>query len=125
MRKQSGDLHIVDFKTKLVIGVIRAHEYVEDKRHWEIKNSVDMLDFKILESSPYEPLLQQQNIIIKETRPGIMTPYVITETEKDTVTNTVTIFASGEWTLLAGESYFPPQKLSSMTAQQYLAMSLN
>ncbi|PEI42597.1 peptidase S74 [Bacillus pseudomycoides] len=125
MRKQSGDLHIVDFKTKLVIGVIRAHEYVEDKRHWEIKNSVDMLDFKILESSPYEPLLQQQNIIIKETRPGIMTPYVITETEKDTVTKTVTIFASGEWTLLAGESYFPPQKLSSMTAQQYLAMSLN
>ncbi|PEP61113.1 peptidase S74 [Bacillus pseudomycoides] len=125
MRKQSGDLHIVDFKTKLVIGVIRAHEYVEDKRHWEIKNSVDMLDFKILESSPYEPLLQQQNIIIKETRPGIMTPYVITETEKDTVAKTVTIFASGEWTLLAGESYFPPQKLSSMTAQQYLAMSLN
>ncbi|MGG3528916.1 phage tail spike protein [Bacillus pseudomycoides] len=125
MRKQSGDLHIVDFKTKLVIGVIRAHEYVEDKRHWEIKNSVDMLDFKILESSPYEPLLQQQNIIVKETRTGVMTPYVITETEKDTVTKKVTIYASGEWTLLAGESYFAPQKLSSMTAQQYLAMSLN
>ncbi|MGG3523078.1 phage tail spike protein [Bacillus pseudomycoides] len=125
MRKQSGDLHIVDFKTKLVIGVIRAHEYVEDKRHWEIKNSVDMLDFKILESSPYEPLLQQQNIIVKETRTGVMTPYVITETEKDTVAKTVTIYASGEWTLLAGESYFAPQKLSSMTAQQYLAMSLN
>ncbi|PHG24684.1 phage tail spike protein [Bacillus pseudomycoides] len=125
MRKQSGDLHIVDFKTKLVIGVIRAHEYVEDKRHWEIKNSVDMLDFKILESSPYEALLQQQNIIIKETRPGVMTPYVITETEKDTAAKTVTIFASGEWTLLAGETYFPPQKIPSMTAQQYLAMSLN
>ncbi|EEM02225.1 Phage minor structural protein [Bacillus pseudomycoides] len=125
MRKQSGDLHIVDFKTKLVIGVIRAHEYVEDKRHWEIKNSVDILDFKILESSPYEALLQQQNIIIKETRPGVMTPYVITETEKDTVAKKVTIYASGEWTLLAGESYIAPQKIPTMNARQYLAMSLN
>lgn len=124
MRKKRGNLHIVDYKTRLVTADIRAQDYIEDKRHWEIKKSVDLLDVKLLESSPYVPLLMQQNLLLKETRPGYMTPYVITEIEKDTDAKTVTVLASGEWTLLDSDGYIPPQKISSWTAKKYLEYSL-
>ncbi|PEJ21594.1 peptidase S74 [Bacillus pseudomycoides] len=125
MRKQSGDLHIVDYKTRQIIATIRASEYFDDKRHWEIKNSVDILDFKLIENSPFVPLLKQQNLILKETRPNVITPYVITEVEKDSASKVVTVYASGEWTLLDTESYIVPQKFDSWNPKQYLQFSLN
>ncbi|ARJ26056.1 peptidase S74 (plasmid) [Bacillus mycoides] len=120
MRKPSGDLHIVDYKTRRVIATIQPEDYIEDLRHWEIKNSVDILDFKVLESSPYAVYLQQQNLVLKEVRSGVIVPYVITEIEKDSASHLITVYASGEWTLLDKDSYFVPQRLESWTAKQYL-----
>ncbi|WP_257142968.1 phage tail spike protein [Bacillus pseudomycoides] len=124
MGKRKGDLHIVDYITRQVIATIRPHDYIEDKRHWEIKNSIDILDVKLLESSKYIPYLQQQNIILKETRPGIMTPYVITSVEKDSAAKTVTILASGEWTLLDADGYIEPKKFDSLKAEEYMRIAL-
>lgn len=120
MRKPSGDLHIVDYKTRRVIATIQPEDYTEDLRHWEIKNSVDILDFKVLESSPYAVYLQQQNLVLKEVRSGVIVPYVITEIEKDSASHLITVYASGEWTLLDKDSYFVPQRIESWTAKQYL-----
>ncbi|MGG3651947.1 phage tail spike protein [Bacillus pseudomycoides] len=124
MGKRKGDLHIVDYITRQVIATIRPHDYIEDKRHWEIKNSIDILDVKLLESSKYIPYLQQQNIILKETRPGIITPYVITSVEKDSAAKTVTILASGEWTLLDADGYIEPKKFDSLKAEEYMRIAL-
>lgn len=82
MQKVSGDLHIVDFKTKQIIASIQPEDYFDDLRHWEIKDNVDILDFKLLEDSPFLDYIQQKNLILKETNPGVITPYVITSIEK-------------------------------------------
>ncbi|MGH0601139.1 phage tail spike protein, partial [Bacillus mycoides] len=120
MRKPSRDLHIVDYKTRRVIATIQPEDYTEDLRHWEIKNSVDILDFKVLESSPYAVYLQQQNLVLKEVRSGVIVPYVITEIEKDSASHLITVYASGEWTLLDKDSYFAPQRIESWNTKQYL-----
>ncbi|WP_254635223.1 phage tail spike protein, partial [Paenibacillus sp. GbtcB18] len=120
MRKISGELHIIDYKTQQVIASMKPSEYVADNRHWELQNNVDTLDITILENSKYKTYLQQQNLIIKETRPGVLVPYVITEIEKDTSNKTITIFASGEWVLMGSDDFIKPQKFESMTPEQYI-----
>ncbi|MED1302918.1 hypothetical protein BK704_21835 [[Bacillus thuringiensis] serovar konkukian] len=125
MKKPSGDLHIVDFKTGKVIHSLQAEDYLEDLRHWEIKNTVDILDFTILENSPYAPYLQQQNLILKEVRIGVIIPYVITEIEKDSATGTLRVQASGEWILLDKEDYVIPRSFESLTAKEFMEIALN
>ncbi|MBY0597681.1 phage tail spike protein [Bacillus bingmayongensis] len=120
MRKPSGDLHIVDYKTKRVIVTLQPEDYIEDSRHWEIKNNADILDFKLLEDSPYAVYLQQQNLVLKEVRSGVIVPYVITEIEKDSASPTITVYASGEWILLDKDNYLVPQRIESWTANKYL-----
>ncbi|WP_267379384.1 phage tail spike protein [Bacillus sp. GM_Baccil_2] len=124
MRKVSGDLHIVDFKTKQIIASIQPEDYVDDLRHWEIKDNVDILDFKLLEDSPFLDYIQQKNLILKETNPGVITPYVITSIEKDSEAHNVTIYASGEWILLDKENYIKPQEIKSWSAEQYLTLGI-
>ncbi|OUA93116.1 peptidase S74, partial [[Bacillus thuringiensis] serovar konkukian] len=124
MRKVSGDLHIVDFKTKQIIASIQPEDYFDDLRHWEIKDNVDILDFKLLEDSPFLDYIQQKNLILKETNPGVITPYVITSIEKDSEAHNVTIYASGEWILLDKENYIKPQEIKSWSAEQYLTLGI-
>lgn len=124
MRKVSGDLHIVDFKTKQIIASIQPEDYLDDLRHWEIKDNVDILDFKLLEDSPFLDYIQQKNLILKETNPGVITPYVITSIEKDSEAHNVTIYASGEWILLDKENYIKPQEIKSWSAEQYLTLGI-
>ncbi|KLA06190.1 hypothetical protein B4153_5795 [Bacillus cereus] len=124
MKKVSGDLHIVDFKTKQIIATIQPADYFDDLRHWEIKDNVDILDFKLLEDSPFLDYIQQKNLILKETNPGVITPYVITSIEKDSEAHNVTIYASGEWILLDKENYIKPQEIKSWSAEQYLTLGI-
>ncbi|MEW9139064.1 phage tail spike protein [Bacillus wiedmannii] len=124
MRKVSGDLHIVDFKTKQIIASLQPEDYLDDLRHWEIKDNVDILDFKLLEDSPFLNYIQQKNLILKETNPGVITPYVITSIEKDSEAHNVTIYASGEWILLDKENYIKPQEIKSWSAEQYLTLGI-
>ncbi|MGH1008587.1 phage tail spike protein [Bacillus cereus] len=124
MRKVSGDLHIVDFKTKQIIASIQPEDYFDDLRHWEIKDNVDILDFKLLEDSPFLDYIQQKNLILKETNPGVITPYVITSIAKDSEAHNVTIYASGEWILLDKENYIKPQEIISWSAEQYLTLGI-
>lgn len=124
MKKVSGDLHIVDFKTKQIIATIQPADYFDDLRHWEIKDNVDILDFKLLEDSPFLDYIQQKNLILKETNPGVITPYVITSIEKDSEAHNVTIYASGEWILLDKDNYLKPQEIKSWSAEQYLTLGI-
>ncbi|MHA4207306.1 phage tail spike protein [Bacillus cereus] len=124
MRKVSGDLHIVDFKTKQIIASIQPEDYFDDLRHWEIKDNVDILDFKLFEDSPFLDYIQQKNLILKETNPGVITPYVITSIAKDSEAHNVTIYASGEWILLDKENYIKPQEIISWSAEQYLTLGI-
>lgn len=123
MKKVSGDLHIVDFKTKQIIATIQPADYFDDLRHWEIKDNVDILDFKLLEDSPFLDYIQQKNLILKETNPGVITPYVITSIEKDSEAHNVTIYASGEWILLDKEVPLTPREIKSWSAKQYLTFA--
>lgn len=123
MRKTSGDLHIVDFKTKQIIASLKPEDYIEDIRHWEIKDNTDILDFKLLDDSPFLDYIQQQNLVLKETRPGVIVPYAITGVEKDSDAHTVDIYASGEWILLDKDNYFSPQIINNWSAEQYMSFA--
>ncbi|MED2683981.1 phage tail spike protein, partial [Bacillus thuringiensis] len=123
MNRISGDLQIIDYTTQRVVATLQEHHYFDDVRHWEIKNTVDMLDFSVLENSEFVPYLQQQNLILKEVREGVIVPYVITEIEKDSARNILTVYASGLWTLLAFDPYISPQKITGYTAQQWLSFA--
>lgn len=124
MRKSTGELHIIDFKSQKVVDVIQAKDYLTDKRAWQVQNCVDMLDVTFLEGTKYAPVLQQQNIILKQANSGQVIPYVITEVERDSQAKTLTVYAQGEWTLLDKDSYFRPQELKNMTAKQLLEFAL-
>ncbi|QIW21335.1 phage tail spike protein [Bacillus thuringiensis] len=125
MRKQAtGDLHIVDFKSQRVVDVIQTKDYLSDKRSWQVQNSVDMIDIVFQEGTKYTPLLQQQNLILKQANSGQVIPYVITEVERDSQTRTMTVYAQGEWTLLDKDNYFAPQELKSMTAREMMNFAL-
>ncbi|AWC33489.1 hypothetical protein CG482_014585 [Bacillus cytotoxicus] len=124
MRTPSGDLHVVDFKTEQIVSDIQPKDYWDDKRHWELKNNVDTLDFTVLDNTKHAATLMQQNLVLKEVRDGRIVPYVITEVEKNSTDRSVTVYASGEWILLAKAGYIMPQRIESKTVNEFIDMAL-
>ncbi|MGE0994221.1 phage tail spike protein, partial [Bacillus sp. GMa5/2] len=124
MRTPSGDLHVVDFKTNQIVSDIQPKDYWDDKRHWEIKNNIDTLEFRVFENTDHAATLVQQNLVLKEVRGGRIVPYVITETEKDSKDRSLMVYASGEWIQLAKAGIIEPQKLESKTLKQCMEIAL-
>ncbi|MHA4179125.1 phage tail spike protein [Bacillus cereus] len=124
MRTPSGILHVVDFKTSQIVSNIQPKDYWDDKRHWEIKNNIDTLEFKVFDNTEDAATLIQQNIVLKEVRDGRIVPYVITETEKNSDDRSVTAYASGEWIQLAKSGIINPQKIVGKTVNEFIDMAL-
>ncbi|MFT4497651.1 phage tail spike protein [Bacillus cereus] len=124
MRTPSGTLHVVDFKTSQIVSNIQTKDYWDDKRHWEIKNNIDTLEFKVFDNTEHAATLMQQNLVLKEVRDGRIIPYVITETEKDSNDRSVIAYASGEWIQLAKAGIITPQKVEGKTVNEFIDMAL-
>ncbi|MDA2300406.1 hypothetical protein PDN43_14285 [Bacillus cereus] len=124
MRTPSGILHIVDFKTEQIVANIQPKNYWDDIRHWEIKNNIDTLEFKVFDNTEHAATLIQQNLVLKEVRDGRIVPYVITEAEKDSHDRSVIAYASGEWIQLAKAGIIPPQKLEGKTVIEMVNIAL-
>lgn len=124
MRTPSGILHVVDFKTSQIVSNIQPKDYWDDKRHWEIKNNIDTLEFKVFDNTEDAATLIQQNLVLKEVRDGRIVPYVITETEKDSNDRSVIAYASGEWIQLAKAGIITPQKVEGKTVNEFIDMAL-
>ncbi|MFJ8116636.1 phage tail spike protein [Bacillus mycoides] len=124
MRTPSGELHVVDFKTEQIVASIQPKDYWDDKRHWEIKNNIDTLEFRVFDNTKHSATLMQQNLVLKEVRDGRIVPYVITEIEKDSDDRSVIAYASGEWVQLAKAGIIPPQKLEGKTVIEMVDIAL-
>lgn len=124
MRTPSGILHVVDFKTSQIVSNIQPKDYWDDKRHWEIKNNVDTLEFKVFDNTDHAATLMQQNLVLKEVRDGRIVPYVITETEKNSDDRSIIVYASGEWIQLAKAGIINPQKIEGKTVNEFIDMAL-
>ncbi|WP_460272052.1 phage tail spike protein [Bacillus sp. NEAU-Y102] len=124
MRTPSGILHVVDFKTSQIVSNIQPKDYWDDKRHWEIKNSIDTLEFKVFDNTDHAATLMQQNLVLKEVRDGRIVPYIITEAEKDSDDRSVIAYASGEWIQLAKASIINPQKIVGKTVNEFIDIAL-
>ncbi|HDR4898585.1 TPA: phage tail protein [Bacillus cereus] len=125
MRTPSGILHVVDFKTNQIVSAIQPHDYWDDKRHWEIKNNIDTLEFKTFDGTSHAIVLQQQNLIVKEVRDGRLVPYVINnEVERDSSDRSITVNASGAWVHIAKDGYIMPQRIESKTVNEFIDMAL-
>ncbi|KUF27497.1 hypothetical protein AMR94_23105 [Bacillus sp. G3(2015)] len=124
MRTPSGVLHIIDFKTSQIVSAIQPKDYWDDKRHWEIKNNIDTLEFKVFDNTKYAATLMQQNLVLKEVRDGRIVPYVITEVEKDPDDRSVIAYASGAWINLAKDDYILPQKIEGKTVNEFMDVAL-
>ncbi|EJQ21194.1 phage minor structural protein [Bacillus cereus BAG3X2-2] len=125
MRTPSGLLHVVDFKTDQILSAIQPKDYWEDKRHWEIKNNIDMLEFKTFDGTPHAITLQQQNLILKEVRDGRIVPYVINnEVEKDSKDRSLTVHSSGAWVQIAKDGIIKPQRIESETVNTFIDIAL-
>ncbi|QWH51241.1 phage tail spike protein [Bacillus mycoides] len=124
MRTPSGILHVVDFKTDQIVSAIQSQDYWDDKRHWEIKNNIDMLDFTTFNGTEHAITLQQQNLVLKEVRDGRVIPYVITEAEKDSDKRSITTYASGAWVQIAKSGIINPQRIESKTVNEFIDMAL-
>ncbi|MED0963860.1 phage tail spike protein [Bacillus paramycoides] len=124
MRTPSGTLHVVDFKTEQIVANIQTKDYWDDKRHWEIKNNIDTLEFRVFDNTDHAATLMQQNLVLKEVRDGRIVPYVITEAEKDSNDRSVIAYASGEWIQLAKAGIIPPQKLEGKTVIEMVNIAL-
>jgi len=124
MSTPSGDLHVVDFKTNQIVSAIQPKDYWDDKRHWEIKNNIDTLEFRVFENTDQAATLVQQNLVLKEVRGGRIVPYVVTETEKDSKDRSLMVYASGEWIQLAKSGIIEPQKIESKTLKQCMEIAL-
>ncbi|PGR47980.1 phage tail spike protein, partial [Bacillus thuringiensis] len=124
MRTPSGILHVVDFKTSQIVSNIQPKDYWDDKRHWEIKNNIDTLEFKVFDNTDHAATLMQQNLVLKEVRDGGIVPYVITEAEKDSDDRSVIAYASGEWIQLAKASIINPQKIVGKTVNEFIDIAL-
>ncbi|MGH1280877.1 phage tail spike protein [Bacillus basilensis] len=124
MRTPSGILHVVDFKTDQIVAAIQPEDYWDDKRHWELKNNVDMLDFTAFDGTDHAITLQQQNLVLKEVRDGRIVPYVITETEKNSDTRSITTYASGAWIQIAKSGIIKPQRIESKTVNEFIDLAL-
>ncbi|PFC74046.1 MULTISPECIES: phage tail spike protein [Bacillus cereus group] len=125
MRTPSGILHVVDFKTDQIISAIQPKDYWDDIRHWELKNNIDTLEFKVFDGTPHAIALHQQNLIVKEVRDGLMVPYVINnEVEKDSNDRSITVHASGAWVQIAKDGYIMPQRIEGKTVNEFIDMAL-
>ncbi len=125
MRTPSGILHVVDFKTDQIISAIQPKDYWADNRHWEIKNNIDMLEFKTFDGTPHAVTLQQQNLVLKEVRDGRIVPYVINnEVEKDSDDRSLTVHASGAWVQIAKDGIIKPQRIESETVNTFINIAL-
>ncbi|UUE91515.1 phage tail spike protein [Bacillus cereus] len=124
MRTPSGVLHVIDFKTSQIVSAIQPKDYWDDKRHWEIKNNIDTLEFKVFDNTTYAATLMQQNLVLKEIRDGRIVPYVITEVEKDPNDRSVITYASGAWINLAKDDYIRPQKIEGKTVNEFMDIAL-
>ncbi|MED2761617.1 phage tail spike protein [Bacillus thuringiensis] len=124
MRTPSGILHVVDFKTDQIVAAIQPQDYWDDKRHWEIKNNVDMLDFTVFDGTTHSATLQQQNLVLKEVRDGRVVPYVITEAEKNSGKRSITTYASGAWVQIAKSGIIKPQRIEGKTVNEFIDMAL-
>lgn len=124
MRTPSGELHVVDFKTEQIVASIQPIDYWDDKRHWEIKNNIDTLEFHVFDNTRHSSTLMQQNLVLKEVRDGRIVPYVITEIEKNSDDRSVISYASGEWIQLAKAGIIPPQKLEGKTVIEMVDIAL-
>ncbi|ARW58396.1 minor structural protein [Bacillus phage Tavor_SA] len=124
MRTPSGILHVVDFKTDQIVAAIQPEDYWDDKRHWELKNNVDMLDFTAFDGTDHAVTLQQQNLVLKEVRDGRIVPYVITETEKNSDKRFITTYASGAWIQIAKSGVIKPQRIESKTVNEFMDLAL-
>ncbi|WP_242489422.1 phage tail spike protein [Bacillus sp. TH19] len=125
MRTPSGILHVVDFKTEQIVANIQTKDYWDDKRHWEIKNNIDTLEFRVFDNTDHAATLMQQNLVLKEVRDGRIVPYVITEAEKDSNDRSVIAYASGEWIQLAKAGIIPPQKIEGKTVMEMMDIALS
>ncbi|UOX98438.1 hypothetical protein MWG54_12830 [Bacillus cereus] len=125
MRTPSGILHVVDFKTDQIISAIQPKDYWADNRHWEMKNNIDMLEFKTFDGTPHAVTLQQQNLVLKEVRDGRIVPYVINnEVEKDSDDRSLTVHASGAWVQIAKDGIIKPQRIESETVNTFIDIAL-
>ncbi|MCU4941127.1 hypothetical protein OCF52_16585 [Bacillus cereus] len=125
MRTPSGILHVVDFKTEQIVANIQPKDYWDDKRHWEIQNNIDTLEFKVFDNTEHAATLMQQNLVLKEVRDGRIVPYVINnEVEKDSKDRSVTIHASGAWVQISKSGIIKPQRIESKTVNEFIDIAL-
>ncbi|MCU5523680.1 hypothetical protein OCA41_25905, partial [Bacillus cereus] len=125
MRAPSGTLHVIDFKTDQIVANIQPQDYWDDIRHWEIKNNIDTLEFKVFDNTEHAVTLMQQNLVLKEVRDGRIVPYVINnEVEKDSRDRSLTVHASGAWVQIAKDGYIMPQRIEGKTVNQFMDMAL-
>ncbi|HGO9433287.1 TPA: phage tail spike protein [Bacillus cereus] len=125
MRTPSGLLHVIDFKTSQIVSVIQTKDYWDDKRHWEIKNNIDTLEFKVFDNTDHAATLIQQNLVLKEVRDGRIVPYVINnEAEKNSKDRTLTVRASGAWVQIAKDGIIKPQRIESETVNTFIDIAL-
>ncbi|PEV54247.1 peptidase S74, partial [Bacillus cereus] len=125
MRAPSGTIHVIDFKTDQIVANIQPQDYWDDIRHWEIKNNIDTLEFKVFDNTEHAATLMQQNLVLKEVRDGRIVPYVINnEVEKDSRDRSITVHASGAWVQIAKDGYIMPQRIEVKTVNQFMDMAL-
>lgn len=125
MRAPSGTLHVIDFKTDQIVANIQPQDYWDDVRHWEIKNNIDTLEFKVFDNIEHAATLMQQNLVLKEVRDGRIVPYVINnEAEKDSRDRSLTVRASGAWVQIAKDGYIMPQRIEGKTVNQFMDIAL-
>ncbi|HDX9638975.1 TPA: phage tail protein [Bacillus mobilis] len=124
MRKPSGTLHIADFQSGEIVSALQSSDYWDDKRHWEIKNNVDIFDFTVFDGTEQAATLMQQNLILKEVSGGRIVPYVIDDTAKSSDGRSLTVYASAEWVLLKKAGVIKPQRFESKTARELASIAL-
>ncbi len=121
---QNTELHVIDFKTQSIVATFQDQDYWDDVREWELKNNVDILEFKVFDGTRQSVTLQQQNIVLRQDRQGNVIPYTIEdEVEKTSSDRSITVRAVGSWTGLRKAGYIRPQKLEGLTAHQYVSLA--
>ncbi|NSL65390.1 phage tail spike protein [Bacillus toyonensis] len=118
MSKANNLLHIVDFKTEQIIGVIKEQDYWDDLRQWELKDNKDKFEFTTADGTKIAASLIQQNLVVKQTRDGTFVSYIITEVEQDSTGRPKKIYALGEHTKLKKATVIKPQTLQATTVNK-------
>ncbi|MCU5666562.1 hypothetical protein OCB72_17775 [Bacillus cereus] len=106
------------------MATFQDQDYWDDMREWELKNNVDILEFKVFDGTRQSVTLQQQNLVLRQDRQGNVIPYTIEdEVEKTAKDRSITVRAVGSWTGLRKAGFIRPQKLEGLTAHQYVALA--